>query len=194
MPLRLSFARAVCTAVAVTAAPLQQPDPRDIESVLTAASNLASGTNDTYALRRYQDLLRVSPEMQARLVRFYDTDRATRDLSGRLNPFEIFSNNLAAAEHACHEAGRKMEDCPLGENSFMDMSREEFAKTHFGCTHLSASASSGDNLHGLWRPAHSLRSGSSDWRDRVRCSLLALPHLPDFLTHSDRAVGSSDSC
>ena len=46
----------------------------DIESVLMAASNLAS--NDTYALRRYQDLLRVSLEMQARLVRFYD--RATR--------------------------------------------------------------------------------------------------------------------
>ena len=64
----------------------QQPAPRDIESVLMAASNLASGTNDTYALRRYQDLLRVSPEMQARLVRFYD--RATRDLSGRLTPLE----------------------------------------------------------------------------------------------------------
>ena len=79
MPLRLPFllARAVCTAVVVTATPphtSKQPDPRDIESVLMAASNLAS--NDTYALRRYQDLLRVSLEMQARLVRFYD--RATR--------------------------------------------------------------------------------------------------------------------
>lgn len=194
MPLRLPvlLARAVCTVVAVAATPPQQPDPRDIESVLTAASNLASGTNDTYALRRYQNLLRVSPEMQARLVRFYDTDRATRDLSGRLNPFEIFSNNLAAVEHACHEAGRKMEDCPLGENSFMDMSREEFAKTHLGFTHPSASASSGDNLHGLWRPAHSLRTGASDWRGKVRCFLLSLPHLPD-VPDPNRAAGCSDS-
>ena len=181
MPQRLPFLLtwAVCTAIVVTAAPRQQPDSRDIDSILTAASNLASGTNDTYALSRYQDLLRVSPEMRARLIRFYDTEKAPRGRSSRfLNPFEIFCKNFEAVQYACHEAG-KMENCPLGVNSFMDMSREEFATTHFGLSNASKSASWGEELHGLWRPAHNLRAGSSDWRGKVRRVLPFLPHLPD---------------
>ena len=179
MPQRLPFLLtwAVCTAIVVTAAPRQQPDSRDIDSILTAASNLASGTNDTYALSRYQDLLRVSPEMRARLIRFYD--KAPREVSTRfLNPFEIFCKNFAAVEYACNEAG-KMENCPLGVNPFMDMSREEFATTHLGLMNASTIAPSGEELHGLWRPAHKLRAGSSDWRGKVRRVLLFLPHLPD---------------